>query len=170
MQTNNLRLRPIVRADLPFLNTWKNNKDIYQYLGGGFMPTSIDIQEKWLESLMDTTKNNKRFIIELIDNNLPVGMVGIYGVNWINRTGEIGLFIGDEQEQGKGYAKEAYYLIENFAKLDLNLRKLSLSVVNNNEKALFLWEKVGFQQAGYLSRERYIDGKYLDLVIMEKFL
>lgn len=134
------------------------------------MPVSIDTQEQWLENIIDTTSNNKRFIIERVDNNKPIGLIGLYDINWIHRTAEIGLFIGDGSEQGNGYAKIAYEIIESFAKKDLNLRKIKLFVVYNNNKALSLWKSVGFSEIGKLSRERYIDGEYLDLVIMEKFL
>jgi len=170
MKKNNIQIRPIKKQDLEYLNSWKNNRKIYKFLGGGFMPVSIDTQEQWLENIIDTTSNNKRFIIERVDNNKPIGLIGLYDINWIHRTAEIGLFIGDGSEQGKGYAKIAYEIIESFAKKDLNLRKIKLFVVYNNNKALSLWKSVGFSEIGKLSRERYIDGEYLDLVIMEKFL
>lgn len=73
-------LRPIVRNDLEKLNIWKNDENVYKYLGGGFQPTSIDIQNKWMEALMDTTGNNKRFIIENT-NSEAVGMIGLYSIN-----------------------------------------------------------------------------------------
>lgn len=170
MKKNNIQIRPIKKQDLEYLNSWKNNRKIYKFLGGGFMPVSIDTQEQWLENIIDTTSNNKRFIIERVDNNKPIGLIGLYDINWIHRTAEIGLFIGDGSEQGNGYAKIAYEIIESFAKKDLNLRKIKLFVVYNNNKALSLWKSVGFSEIGKLSRERYIDGEYLDLVIMEKFL
>lgn len=162
-------LRPIIKKDLPILNKWKNDEEVFKYLGGGFMPTSIDQQEKWLESMIDTTGSNKRFIICTIDNT-PVGMVGLYDINWIHRTCEVGLYIGDKNSQGKGFAKESYYLIENLAKEYLNLRKIKLNVVNNNETAVNYWSSVGFEKVGILKEERYVKGKYLDLIIMEKFI
>ena len=88
-----LTLRPIVKKDLEKLNQWKNSEEIYQYLGGGYMPVSIDMQEKWLENLMDTTGNSKRFIIEDSEKG-AVGMVGLYNIHWIHRTCELGIFLG----------------------------------------------------------------------------
>lgn len=76
-------LRPIIKEDITFLNTWKNDEEIYKYLGGGFIPTSIDQQIKWMDSMIDTSGNNKRFIIcEQTDK--PVGMIGLYDINWIH--------------------------------------------------------------------------------------
>lgn len=162
-------LRPILKKDLIFLNEWKNDEETYRYLGGGFMPTSIDQQEKWLESMIYTTGNNKRFII-CDSENTPIGMVGLYSINWIHRTCEIGIYIGNKNAKGKGLGKEACLLIEQFAREYVNLRKIKLNVVSNNEAALHLWESLGYKKVGVYKDERFIKGEYKDLILMEKFI
>lgn len=165
----NIYLRPIELRDLNVLNDWKNDEDTFKFLGGGYNPVSIDQQSKWMESMIDLTGNNKRYIISNF-NDVPIGMIGLYGINWIHRTAEVGLYLGNRLHRGKGYATEAHSLLEEFAISYLNLRKLRLEVVNNNSKAVSLWEKLGFETIGKLSDERYINGKYYDLLIMEKFI
>lgn len=162
-------LRPIKKSDLTFLNEWKNDEEIYKYLGGGFMPTSIDQQEKWIDTMIDTTGNNKRFVICDYQNN-PVGVVGLYDISSIHRTCEIGIYIGSKNVQGKGYGKEACQLIEKFAKEYLNLRKIKLNVVLENIGALNLWESLNYEKIGEYKEERYIQGEYKNLVLMEKFI
>lgn len=162
-------LRPIQKDDIAYLNQWKNDEETYMYLGGGFMPTSINQQEKWLDSMMDTSGNNKRFIICDNDSS-PVGMVGLYDINWIHRTCEIGIYIGCKDTKGKGYGKEACLLIEQFAKEYVNLRKIKLNVVSDNEKALNMWQSLGYKKVGEYIKERYIKGFYRDLTLMEKFI
>ncbi|AIY06296.1 hypothetical protein Plano_2331 [Planococcus sp. PAMC 21323] len=165
----NIFLRPIQKSDLLILNEWKNDEDTYKYLGGGFMPTSVDQQEKWMDSLIDTTGNNKRFIICDMEK-LAIGMVGIYDIKDIHRTCEIGIYIGGKSVKGKGYGKEACKLIEKFAKEYLNLRKIKLNVVFDNEAALKLWESLGYEKIGEYKEERFIKGEYKNLVLMEKFI
>jgi RimJ/RimL family protein N-acetyltransferase len=97
-------------------------------------------------------------------------MVGLYNINWIHRCCEIGVYIGNKDQQGKGFGKEACILIEKFAREHLNLRKLKLYVVKENDKALSMWEKLGYRAVGVLKEERYIKGQYKDVVIMEKFI
>lgn len=162
-------LRPIIKEDITFLNTWKNDEEVYKYLGGGFLPTSIDQQIKWLDSLIDTSGNNKRFII-CEQRDKPVGMAGLYGINWIHRTSEIGIYVGDKNATGKGYGKEACILMENFARDYLNLRKIKLNVVGENNAALKMWESLGYKKIGEYIDERFIEGEYKNLVLMEKFL
>ena len=169
MHGEKIFLRPILKSDLCKLNQWKNNERIYQFLGGGYRPVSIDQQEKWLDSLIDQTGNNRRFIISELDGN-AVGMVGLYSIDWVHRTCEVGIFLGDESCHGKGFAVEAYSLLEQYASEYLNLRKINLKVVSDNEPAISLWSKLGFEAVGVFHKERFIKGSYHDLILMEKFI
>ena len=162
-------LRPIERRDLEKLNQWKNDENVFRYLGGGYMPVSIDVQEKWMDSLMDTTGSSKRFIIS-ISGGESIGMVGLYNINWIHRTCDLGIYIGEKNHQRKGYGKEAYQLLEGFAACYLNLRKIKAYVVSNNTSAIKMYSNLGFYKAGELVKERYICGVYHSVAIMEKYL
>lgn len=169
MHSKKIILRPIERNDLAVLNKWKNDEQVYMYLGGGFQPISPDQQEKWLDSMIDLTGNSRRFMI-LDVSEKPVGMVGLYGINWIHRTCEIGVYIGDVEERGKGYASEACILIEKYAACYLNLRKIKLCLVSDNEPAFSMWKKLGYIEVGEYVDERFINGKYCNVKIMEKFI
>jgi diamine N-acetyltransferase len=162
-------LRPILKSDITYLNEWKNDEEVYMFLGGGFMPMSIDQQEKWIDAMIDTSGNNKRFII-CDNNNIPTGMIGLYDINWIHRTCEIGVYIGSKEAQGKGYGKESCRLIEHFAIGYLNIRKVKLNVVSDNITAFNMWESLGYKKIGEYIEERYIKGRYRNLTLMEKFL
>lgn len=169
MRGKNVILRPIRKNDLSILNTWKNDEELYMYLGGGYQPVSEDQQEKWMDSMIDMTGNNRRFMI-LNTDETPIGMVGLYDINWIHRTCEIGIYIGDKAFRGKGCATEACRIIETFALEYLNLRKIKLKVVSDNFSAQNMWQKLGYVKIGEYKRERYIKGRYCDLTLMEKFL
>lgn len=121
-----------------------------------------------MDNIIDTLNGNIRYIIELKEK--PIGFIGLYSIHNINRTAELGIYIGEMEEQGKGYAYEAYKLFEKFIQNYLNIRKLKIYVVEKNESAVKFWNKCKFKNVGRLSKERYIDGKFLDILIMEKFL
>lgn len=169
MRGNAVILRPIRKTDLHILNVWKNDEEIYMYLGGGYNPVSEDQQEKWMDSLIDMTGNSRRFMI-LDTNEVPIGMVGLYEINWIHRTCELGIYIADRNVRGKGCATEAASLVLNFASEYLNLRKAKSKVVSDNIASIKMLFKLGFTIVGEYKKERFIKGHYLDLTIMEKFL
>ena len=80
------------------------------------------------------------------------------------------MFIGSKEARNKGFATESYKLLESYALNFLNLRKLTLKVVDENQAAVSLWRKLGFSKVGCLHDERYINGAYKDVLIMEKFI
>ena len=168
LNQNNLVLRPILRSDLEKLNKWKNDEEIFMFLGGGFNPQSIDQQALWIDKLINIDDKNKRFIIEV--DSEAIGLIGLYNIHNIYQNCEIGMYIGEKDFQGKGYAKGAYDLIEKYAFEYLNMRKIKLFAVDDNSKALKFWRKLGFKIVGTLEEERYIKGQFRNLVIMEKFL
>lgn len=163
-------LRPIEKKDLEILNKWKNDERTFKFLGGGFNPISIDQQSYWMESMIDLTGSNRRYLICELETNEPLGIAGLYDINWIHRSSEVGLYIGNEEQRGKGYASESFEIVEKLASNYLNLRKFRLNVVKNNEDALKLWTNLNFIEVGKLNEERYIDGEYYDVIIMEKFI
>ncbi|EDT27894.1 GNAT family N-acetyltransferase [Clostridium perfringens] len=164
LKSKRINLRPIENRDLKVLNKWKNDYEIFKYLGGGFQPQSINEQEKYISNLINNSGTSKRFII---DNGEAIGMVGLYDINFINRNCDLGIYIGEKSEQGKGYAKETMDLILDFAFNNLNLKKIKLNVVNANNKAINLYNSLGFKEVGILKEERFINGKFEDVKIME---
>lgn len=163
-------LRPIIFDDLYYLNKWKNDPEIFKYLGGGYKPTSIDEQKNWMDSIIKQTSVNKRFMIHPKSSETPVGMVGLYSINWIHRTAELGIYIGEKKWHGSGIAYDAYNEIQDYASKYLNLRKIKLYVVEENQKAVRFFKKNGFKVAGKLEEERFIEGKYCNLLLMERFI
>ena len=84
----------------------------------------------------------------------------------MHRTAELQIRIGEGAERGAGRGSEAVVLLLNFGFRDLNLNRIFLHVFANNEPALRMYEKVGFTREGVLRRAAYIDGSYVDIVVM----
>lgn len=166
--TNDVFLRPIEYSDLEYLFKWRNDKKIFMQLGGGFFPTSKTEMEKWMDNFCKKDLNNPKFIIEF--ETQPVGFISLTNINYINRSGDLGIYIGESDFQGKGIATKALTNLESFAKNQLNLRKIKLLMNDNNIGALNLYEKLSYKFVGKYEKERYVNGDWVDVIIMEKFL
>ena len=164
LEGKGILLRPLEKLDLADLNEWRNDYSIFKNLGGGFQPLSIDQQALWMDNMIDLTSNNKRFMIT--KNNNSIGVVGLYNINYINRNCEFGIYIGNKSYHGKGIGKEATLLMINYAFQNLNMRKVKL-LVNDDNFAHKMYEKLGFRNVGFYENERYVNGKYLNVYIME---
>lgn len=167
--TNNLvTLRPIEKDDLDLLFKWRNDENIFSQLGGGYFPTSKTEMSKWMDNFSKSDRTNIKFIVQY--KEIGVGFISLSNTNYINKTSELGIYIGEKNYQGKGIASNALKLIEKFSKDYLNLRKIKLLVNNNNVAAIGLYEKNDYKVIGRYTKERYSKGSYIDVLIMEKFL
>lgn len=162
-----IELLPIEMEDLELLKKWKNDDEIFKYLGGGFIPISDAQAQKWVENLINNNHQYQRFMIK---NDKKIGFIGLYNISEVNRTAELGIYIGEKDYQKKGYAKMAYKALESYAKNWLNIRKIKLEVVKENDQAIKLYEKLDFKVCGDRKQDRFVAGEYKDVIMMEKFL
>lgn len=165
MKSNNIVLRPLLKEDIDKLNKWRNDYQIFKYLGGGYNPISKDQQKSWMENMIDNTGNTKRFAI--VKNESIIGMIGIYDIDYVNRNGNLGMYIGEKEYWGQGYGSEALNLLIEFVFKVLNLYKIKLEVVADNTGAVELYKNNGFKIVGTMKDDRFINGEYVDVHIME---
>jgi ribosomal protein S18 acetylase RimI-like enzyme len=70
-----------------------------------------------------------------------------------------------------GYAIGKNLLIESIQWADSNeIKKITLNVLENNDKAIKLYEKYGFEVEGILKNDKVLsDGKYYNTILMGRF-
>lgn len=75
------------------------------------------------------------------------------------------MYIGDPEARGKGLGYSALLFAIKYAFEVLQVHRLWLHVFPDNESAIHLYEKVGFQQEGIEREAHYFNGKFRDQVI-----
>ena len=86
-----------------------------------------------------------------------------------SHVGSIGMGVHEEW-QGKGVGAALMEAVINFADRWLNLGRLELSVFVDNESAIHLYEKCGFDTEGTMRRFAFRDGQYVDVYQMARVL
>jgi diamine N-acetyltransferase len=74
--------------------------------------------------------------------------------------------IADMENRSKGIGTEATKLIMNYAFDTLNLNRVQLHVAVENEKAIAVYKKTGFEIEGTLRQAMFRDSKYHDFYVM----
>ncbi|MDQ8004327.1 MAG: GNAT family protein [Pedobacter sp.] len=147
--------------------SWLNNPQVYRYLetGGNYN------KEKLSEYLSEVVskKDILFWAIHLKSNGKHIGNIKIDPVNSKYGLGEYGIMMGDTEEWGKGYAKEASKAIISHCFDNLKMRKITLGVVADNEAAVNLYKTLGFEIEGVYKRHGYYDGKWSDIIRMAIF-
>ena len=76
------------------------------------------------------------------------------------------IYIGDPNERGKGYGKEALKLMLDYCFINLHMERVSLDYFEGNKVASALYESMGFKHEGLARNACKKDGKYYDLNLM----
>ncbi|EAF2384571.1 spermidine N1-acetyltransferase [Listeria monocytogenes] len=159
--SGDLKLRPLEREDLKFVHRLNNDAKIMSYWFEEPYETFVELQELYDKHIHD--QSERRFILEL--DGQMVGLVELMEIDYIHRRAEFQIII-DPKFQGHGYAVSATKLAMKYAFHVLNLHKLYLVVDKVNEKAIHVYEKVGFIREGELIDEFFVDGTYHDAIRM----
>jgi len=161
-----VRLRALKSDDARVSFEWRNDFDLVSLQGGNFLPVSAEREREWIDTAVKNDSNNLRLAIEVRDGGKYIGNVGLTSIDWRNRRGEFGIFIGDRSEWGKGYGQDATRTMLGFAFNELNLARVYLSVRVDNRPAINIYEKCGFRQEGLLRGHLFRGGRYLDVYCM----
>ena len=158
-------LKLIEMKQLDQLYRWINDRELRR-LSSFYDPITKENHKKWL-SAMIASKHNRVFGV-FTKNKQLIGTTGLYDIHWINKNSELRIRIGDRKFLGKGYGTEAVHLILDFAFNDLGLHRVWLTVFNDNLPAIAVYKKCGFKIEGHLKDGGFIDGKWVNLILMAK--
>jgi RimJ/RimL family protein N-acetyltransferase len=129
-----------VAFDKKFLqmsNKWLQDEEIRMLIHAS--PFSAELQQQWFEQL-PFRKNYLIWGVEC-DHN-PIGVTGLKNVT--ATAAEYWGYIGEKKYWGRGIGKQMMQFIEAEA-VHRKLSTIYLNVTKENERAISLYEKMGFQ-------------------------
>ena len=165
-----IRFRAIEKKDLPYFVKWLNDPEVRQGLSL-LVPLSLAEEEDWFEGVLKRSPFERPLAIEIQpdpkkEDWVFVGNCGLIAIDWQNRSAEIGIHIGEKEYWDQGFGTKAMRLMLKHGFNNLNLHRLWLRVFENNQRAIRSYEKAGFIQEGKFRQAQYLDGKYVDVMIM----
>ncbi|WP_341313905.1 GNAT family protein [Paraburkholderia sp. IMGN_8] len=166
MINDKIFLREIERGDLPTINAWRADQALVSLLGGAFRHVGPEIDGKWFDSYLGSRASNVRLAVCLASTQEVIGVTYLLGIDWVNRCAEFSIQIGAESARGQGIGEAATRLTLEHAFSDLNLHRVSLTVLSSNARAIALYEKVGFRAEGLMRQAAFKAGHYVDVVPM----
>jgi RimJ/RimL family protein N-acetyltransferase len=114
------------------------------------------------------TSSERDLVLAIVQNDTGkhVGNVGLHRIDWINRSAEFGIVIGEAEARGRGLGSEATSLMVAHGFQKLNLHRIWLGVLADHEEAISLYRDAGFEIEGRLREELLRDGHWHDKLIM----
>jgi RimJ/RimL family protein N-acetyltransferase len=121
----------------------------------------------WFEKELDGQNDTLYwFAIRALEDNRLLGDIVLEVVNWNMQDSFVGIAIGERDFWGKGYGTEAMQLILRFAFTQVNLRRVTLTVFEYNQRGIHSYEKVGFKHEGRQRGRILREGKRWDILFM----
>lgn len=167
MNTSRVSLRPLQNTDSPLLYEWINTRELVIF-NSQYHQVSRTDHEKWMEAMMAKHADIVFFVIEELSTNQAIGTCQLLNISPRYRSAELQIRIGAVEYHGKGLGTEAVELLTRFGFTELNLHRIYLHVFSTNLRAIRVYEKCGFSREGLLRDAAFIDGSWVDVVVMGK--
>ena len=170
IEGESVRLRGLELTDVDvFMKHW-NNLDLRNLLADADRgPVSRTGEEEWVRNTWRESAEKKgyTFAIETIQDKRMIGGTSLMRINWTSRSALFGISIYNPQDWGRRFGREAARLLVEYAFNVLNLNRIELEVLDNNERAMRCYRAVGFKEVGRRRKSRYVNGEFRDEVIMD---
>ncbi|WP_371362116.1 Spermidine N(1)-acetyltransferase [Sporomusa rhizae] len=164
-ENKNIKLRKLSTSDYATYHDWRNDIEVMKTTSPQLDIYTLEETEQFI-SMIASQSASKGYMIEHKETGKTVGIVSLINIDYKNRSAECIIDIGARDMWGKGIGTEAMSLILEFAFNELNLHRVYLKVFSFNERAIKLYEKMGFIHEGKFRQALYRTGKWHDIVIM----
>ncbi len=105
----------------------------------------------------------------MCESDIHIGNVYLTNINYINRTAESRILIGNKAYWGQGYGREALTQILLFGFNEKGLNRIEARINADNSASLRMHEKCGYVQEGTLRKAIFKNGMFKDVIVMSIF-
>ena len=167
MNAERIKLRELEEQDTANIVRWRNADDVRCNL---FTQTLLT-EEQHLQYYHSVVKTGccKQYIIVLKETPpVDIGTVFLKNINMDLEQAEFGIFIGEPHGRGNKLSYPATYAILQIAFEKIGLRRVYLSVVEDNLPAMTTYRRIGFreydrEQGGFLRDDRCVDIIHMEI-------
>lgn len=152
-------LRKLLEKDIDKMLEWMKDDEVSRYFRTSFSAFTREDVERFIADSF--TENNRHFAI-VNDKDEYQGTVSLKNISKEDHNAEYAIVLR-RQSQGMGYARLATKEIMHYAFDELNLQRVYLNVLKENEHARRFYEKVGFVQEGIFRQHWCVRGQFYDL-------
>jgi len=160
-----IKLVPFEEGYLETYREWINDPEVMSWL---VRSSTVTRQEHraWYQRMLEDRSTLVRAITTA--DGCYIGNAWLWGIDWIHRKAGTRIVIGPRENRSKGFGAEALIAMVDIAFKQLNLHRLYAYIRADNDRALKSFAKAGFKVEGTLRSDRFVDGGYIDMVLVAK--
>ena len=161
-------IRKLAIEDAIGMLEWMHDKDIQKFFRKNMKDKSLDDVYSFINAFSDIDKSLKlyheiHFAICDINTNEYYGTISLKNIDDYSDNAEIAI-VTRKKCRGMNVGFESMNLVLDYAFNFLKLNKVYLNVLADNNSAVSLYKRCGFQQEGYMKNQVRIGDKYKDLM------
>lgn len=142
------RERAVLREWLPWVDLTKAEDDTRAFI----------------RRSLDQFAANAGFVAGIWEQERFAGTIGLHKIDWMNRHGEIGYWLGREF-QGRGIATRACLAVTRHALAEMQLNRLEIRCDVTNHRSKAIPRRLGYTYEGIQRQGGESHGNYVDLEV-----
>lgn len=141
---------------------WLNDEEVSRFNSHAVFPNTPEKMRQFYDSI----NPQKQVVLAIIErtSDLHVGNVSLQAINWINRSAEFAILLGDKNFWGKGIGHAASQLIVKYGFERLNLHRIYCGTIAGNTGMEKLAQKLRMIEEGRRREAVYKNGTYHDVI------
>ncbi len=179
-ETERFYLRPFTREDAEGnYRDWWTDQAVTRFNSHGLFPMNSAELEEFLNSLESSSKIVWAIIVKAEqkltkddcfegykyqNGDIHIGNISLDRIDWINRTAEFAVVIGERDYWSQGYTTEAAKFLFEHGFNKFNLGRIWTGTAYTNIGMRRVAKKLGMKQEGIFQSAVFLEGEYVDVV------
>jgi RimJ/RimL family protein N-acetyltransferase len=166
LQGDKVGLALMRREDIPTIARWNQDLEFTASIGTPGEAHTLEMRQEAYDKGSRVTPGSVEFAVILISTG---GLIGFGGLFDITRAMTATMFvgIGERRLWGNGYGTEATRLICEYGFFFRSLYSIKVEVNGYNQRAIRLYERLGFRLVGRLRGALLLNGNRYDQIVMD---
>ncbi len=146
---------------------WFEDAEVTRYNSHGVFPHS----KKGTEQFLTDIEAEKILVwaITLLPNThkkgIHIGNISLQSINWINRSAEFAILIGEKEYWGKGIGKITCDVVLRHAFDHLNMNRVWTGTAQTNTAMKIICNKLKMNYEGAFQKGVFLNGRYEDVCV-----
>ena len=151
-------------ADLLFVLIDSNRLYLRQWLPWVDTNITLENSKLFIQSTKEQKELNLGFQCGIWFHGALAGIIGFFRIDWMNRSVEIGYWLG-EYFQGYGIMIKACRALVDYAFYEYRLNRVQIRCATGNKKSNAIIERLGFIKEGTTRQAEFLYDHYVDLFV-----
>lgn len=156
-------LRELEKNDIYIINQWRNDAEVIGSLGAPFRYINLDVDMKWFDAYMNNRNSQIRCVV--LSGGEVIGLISLLSIDYLNQSAELHIMIGNKERQNQGAGTFAIKTMIDHAFKNMNLQRIELTVLESNQRARHVYEKLGFVREGIKRKAKFKNGQFVNTCV-----